>query len=305
MVLFPQSSGGYFGLPHGANSIKFAVRGDTLWESIWANVINAPENEGAPVPCDHMVFAWLDPSLREMPLGRKDESARRSVARSKLPSYFVPLPRRYLLGVQTTGLCDLTDVEGPSYTDYKRWPAGLQYEPRNWTMPFVAERKTYVFGASGWRPKTAASDSQEGNANGPEFVNANGPLRFDDWLEASLDEAREPPEQAELDQKYKSVDQPAAVVAFRKRAMLLTEVQKSTALVTEVGFRLEAIGANLDGKVMAAFSRRQLPLWYARDHLSHLGRDARFGRRHGRQPGQGDQNCHASGGEAKASRCRS
>jgi CRISPR system Cascade subunit CasA len=271
MVLFPQTGGGYFGLPHGPDSIKFAVRGRTLWASIWANVLGPTDDDGRPVPCDQTVFAWLDPNLGKMPLGRKDVGARRSIARSAMHASFLPLPRRYLLAAPITAQCDLTDVDGPGFTNYKRWPAGLQYEAKNWTMPFVAERKTYSFGANGWRLKTTAADNDEGaKVSGPTFVKARGPLRFDDWLELSLDTDEELPATAKPEDVRRRVERPGIVVGFQSRATSLVEEDRSSTLAADIGFRLEAIAASLDGKVMATLSRRQLPLWRVRDQAATI-----------------------------------
>jgi CRISPR system Cascade subunit CasA len=75
MVLFPAAGGGYYGLPHGADSIKYQITGRTLWETLWANVLctDDPRLGGAPFPppSDPRLFPWLDPRLPHMSLQRK------------------------------------------------------------------------------------------------------------------------------------------------------------------------------------------------------------------------------------------
>src|SRR5262249_2449629 len=88
MVLFPPSGGGYFGLPHRIDSLKFAVTDDTLWRSIAVNLLDRQQGAMSagpwPAPCDLTVFPWLDPSLAALSLKRGHPEARRLVRRSSI-----------------------------------------------------------------------------------------------------------------------------------------------------------------------------------------------------------------------------
>lgn len=173
MVLFPPGGGGYLGLPHGADSIKFQMVGATLWETLWLNVLTRDaEGMGTaawPAPPDATVFPWLDDSLADMPLGRKDEEAGRSMERARLHPAHIPMPRRYLLGPPAPGQCDLTGLDGLVFTGYSRWPKGLAYQAKGWWMP--------------WASCFLSPDKPD---DPPQFLRARGPLRFDDWLETAL-----------------------------------------------------------------------------------------------------------------------
>ena len=180
MVLFPPGGGGYFGLPHGADSIKYQMVGDTLWRTLWLNVLypgmdgyDGP-GAGRPAPLDASAFPWLDPELPHLPLGRRDEGAAKALDRPRLHPAHIPMPRRYLLSPPVPGRCDLTGLEGPVYQSYDRWPKGLQYAPRGWRYPNVS--RIEVVG----KPEEEA-----------RFARASGPLRFDDWLETALAPPRE------------------------------------------------------------------------------------------------------------------
>lgn len=176
MILFPPAGGGYFGLPHGSDSIKYQLIGRTLWETLWLNVLlpskhgalNAPQWQWPPQP--EAVFPWLDSSLRDMPLGRREVAAARPQERPGFHPATLLLPRRYRLCAARPGRCDLSGLEGAVFNSFARWPKGLQYQPRNWWLPSVAELVV-----------TDAKPDQ-----GPRFLKARGPLRFDDWLETAL-----------------------------------------------------------------------------------------------------------------------
>jgi CRISPR system Cascade subunit CasA len=124
MVLFPPSGGGYFSLPHGIDSLKFAVAGDTLWRSIAANVLDRQQgvmSSGSwPAPCDFTLFPWLDPGLTALSLKRGHPEARRLVHRSGVHPAVIPLPRRYLLCEPSKRRCDLTGAIGPTFAHYER-----------------------------------------------------------------------------------------------------------------------------------------------------------------------------------------
>jgi hypothetical protein len=287
MVLFPPAGGGYFTLPHGIDSLKFAIIGDTLWRSISANLMDRSQGEMAeaqwPAPCDASVFPWLDPSLRELSLKRNRPDARRLVRRSSLHPAFIPLPRRYKLGEPCERCCDLTGLVGPSFTSYERWPKGLQYDARDWRPPFAAIIEQLEWAGETWVPRrakpkarsepdesTAAAD--EPDLAGPIFLKSRGSLRFDQWLELSIGDPPPPPRTPGKEKKWYRVLRPLVVSAFMAREPALTDelglTHQQSALARRTGFRLEAMAAVLDGKTLGGFERRSLALWWADDRVS-------------------------------------
>ncbi len=245
MVLFPSAGGGYFGVPTGAASVKFAVDGGSLWWSLWANVLPGddafwPEGTAFPAPCDGSVFPWLDPTLRHMALGRKDPAGRRTVRATDRHPAAIPMPRRYLLEPPIHGRCSLTGVEGPVFRAYRRWPAGLQYDPEGFRTVWAAERERWGRSGEHWTPRSR------------EVVQAKTPLRFDDWLEAALGSERGAPSAGSTGRSWERVI-PAPVV---RRAAALVEM-----LDGEAGLRVKAAALVLDGKVPAASAERRQPLY--------------------------------------------
>lgn len=265
MVLFPSAGGGYFGMPTGAQSVKFAVGAGSLWRSLWANVLSGddpfwPKGTTFPAPCDGTVFPWLDPTLRRLPLGRSDSARLRAVqATNRHPAAIrmprrdplepppkechpaaIPMPRRYLLGPPTEGRCSLTDVEGPVFRTYRRWPRGLQYDREGFRTVWAAERERWTRSGKEWTPSSS------------EVVKAETPLRFDDWLEAAFWSERSPPSAETTARTWERVI-PAPVV---QRAAERVEKLEAELLV-------EATALVLEGKVPAASAERRQPL-YAR-----------------------------------------
>jgi CRISPR system Cascade subunit CasA len=277
-VLFPPSGGGYFSLPHGIDSLKFAMAGDTLWRSIAANVLDRQQgvmSSGSwPAPCDFTVFPWLDPGLAALSLKRGHPDARRLVRRSGVHPAAIPLPRRYLLCEPSKRRCDLTGALGPTFAHYERWPNGLQYESRDWWAPFAASVEILEWTGSNWaprkaKPKARADDDEvsaegaDSEAAGTMFLKSRGPLRFDQWLELSLDNPPSPPTDGGTAKQWRRVLRPPTVSAFAAREPRLAEelgraLQRS-ALTRRTGFRLEATGAVLDGKALGGFDQAASP----------------------------------------------
>lgn len=255
MVLFPPGGGGYFGLPHGADSLKFRLLGPTLWHSLWLNVLAAgqpglehPRAQEPAGPDDPAVFPWLDPDLPDLPLGRRDEGAAKPMERAALHPFHIPMPRRYLLSPPVPGRCDLTGQEGLVYTSFSRWPKGLQYQPRLWWHPAVSQR-------------TPKKDDEP-----PKFLRASGPLRLDDWLEIALLEDQNgspPPGRPQLPSPLAQIRQ-----VISNRSSALTELQaldrRGSALSRQSALpvRVQATGLYLFGKAMGGLSQRELPLWH-------------------------------------------
>ncbi|MCM8738626.1 type I-E CRISPR-associated protein Cse1/CasA [Azospirillum sp. A1-3] len=253
MVLFPPGGGGYLGLPHGADSIKFQMVGATLWETLWLNVLtrHADGMETAlwPAPLDATVFPWLDGSLAGMPLGRKDEQASRSMERRRLHPAHIPMPRRYLLAPPVPGRCDLTGLEGPVFTGYSRWPKGLAYQPTGWWMPWASRI-------------VSAGKSDEPS----QFLRARGPLRFDDWLETALltdqpaTSASRPAKQRLLPpvlRQFQSAGSPRPAGPSRR-----TRAERSaTALMEEDSLRVRACAQFFYNKPVGGMSQRELPVF--------------------------------------------
>jgi CRISPR system Cascade subunit CasA len=285
MVLFPPSGGGYFSLPHGIDSLKFAVASDTLWRSIAANLLDrqqgAMSSGSWPAPCDFTVFPWLDPGLAALSLKRGQPEARRLVRRSSIHPAAIPLPRRYLLCESSQRRCDLTGVLGPTFARYERWPNGLQYDSRDWWAPFAASVEMLEWTGSNWAPRNAKvkarpDDHDEASVEGSDtessstmFLKSRGPLRFDQWLELSLDDPPSPPTDGGTAKRWRRVLRPPAVSAFAAREPRLAEefgrASQRSSLARRTGFRLEATSAALDGKALSGFDQGSLPLWWARD----------------------------------------
>jgi CRISPR system Cascade subunit CasA len=288
-VLFPPSGGGYFSLPHGIDSLKFAVTGSSLWQSITANLLDRQQGVMSPgpwpAPCDCTVFPWLDSGLATLSLKRGDPEARRTVLRSSVHPATIPLPRRYKLCEPSEGVCDITGIRGVSFAGYERWPNGFQYEPRDWWAPFVASIELLEWTGNKWGPrksKAKARATADGNrvpaasadseAVSTMFLKSRGPLRFDQWLELSLGNPPLPPADGGTGKAWQRVIPPPVVSAFIAREPFLAEelgrASQRSALARRTGFRLEAIGATLDRKALGGFDRGSLSLWCARDDVA-------------------------------------
>ncbi|MFC7334752.1 type I-E CRISPR-associated protein Cse1/CasA [Rhodocista pekingensis] len=254
MVLFPPGGGGYLGLPHGADSIKFQLIGRTLWETIWLNVLTRGAEGGGDAvwparPDDPTAFPWLDPALPGMPLGRKEDGAARPMNRAALHPAHIPMPRRYLLAPPVQGRCDLTGREGPVFTGYSRWPKGLQYQPDGWWFPAMV------------RIEDAAKPDAP-----PQFLRARGPLRFDDWLESAMlkDEERAPDRKDRPQGKVRRL--PPVLRQFKAGAAGAAELSdggtRATALMEDGSVRVRVFAQYPFGKAVGGMSQRELPLWH-------------------------------------------
>ena len=178
IALFPPGGGGYFGLPHGSRSLKFALVADSLWRSLWLNVLNHTDlnlaaerwcasllrQGGRMAPVDRTTFAWLSPDLAEMAAER---GTRRRVLPQQIHRAGIPMQRRYRLDPPCAGRCGLTGMEALVFASYRRWPGGLNYMETGWAPLVVAGRE----GKKGREILPSRSD---------------GPLRFDDLLDVPI-----------------------------------------------------------------------------------------------------------------------
>jgi CRISPR system Cascade subunit CasA len=256
MVLFPPGGGGYFGLPHGADSIKYQLVGRTLWETLWLNVLGehdpdfGDERWSWPAPARE-VFPWLLKDLRVLPLGRADAGAALTQERAAMHPAAIPMPRRYRLAPAEVGECSLTGLTGPVYRTYMRWPKGLQYAPRGWWHLAVA----------GLPPKEGAGEDN------PRFVKARGPLRFDDWLDIAL----------QHEGRHRL---PKVVRQLNLRKMTLKEALEdretlggggATAYSDTLPVRVRAFAQYFLGKPVGGMTQRELPVWHLdSDELEEL-----------------------------------
>ena len=242
MVLFPSPGGGHFALPTGIDSVKFAVVGDTLWRSLWANVHTADRT-----PPDRRAFPWLDPRWREQQLGKapwfKEEANQVRVAGQAQ----IPMQRRHLLGSASADRCHMSGVDGSCFTTFERWPSGPLYSPVGFIPAWAAVRPS--------KRKGAAPDTFE-------YRRARHRMRFDDWLDIALgrqsNEGNEP-----------GWSVPDAIQRFTARCdSVLDELESIGEMASSTGtafrelpFRVEAVALVIDGKAAVASSRRALPLW--------------------------------------------
>ncbi|MFZ1429009.1 MAG: type I-E CRISPR-associated protein Cse1/CasA [Geminicoccaceae bacterium] len=270
MVLFPAAGGGYYGLPHGTDSIKYQILGHSVWETLWANVLKPddPRLDGAPFPppCDHRVFPWLDPSLKHMSLTRKDPEATRDIGIADRHPAGIAMPRRYLLDPPAAGRCALSGLSGPVFRSFRRWPNGLRYLSAGWFSVLCGERQNFVPDGNGWRLKPPAV--KDGSEPGPSFIKAKGPLRYDDWLEAAIGyESPTPPSGSKSWQR--AVAAPVVKAFLARRGTLdeaswrqsEAEPRHTSMLGREMPFRVRATGVILDGKIAVATAERSLPLF--------------------------------------------
>jgi hypothetical protein len=246
MVLFPSPGGGHFGLPAGIDTIKFAVVGDTLWRSLWANIATGD----GKVPVGPRLFPWLDRRYRERPARKdpwfKDEANR--LYPGALPPWHIPMPRRYLLGRPARATCAATGMTVPCFASFERWQNGPMYAP------------------SGFRPVWASTRERTGGkatSGALDYRKASGPLRFDDWLEIGLGGAV-----GEGDKAGWSV--PDTIVRFTASLDAIADALEqhgdldaaaSSALARELPFRVRATAMVVKGKAPIASSTRELPLW--------------------------------------------
>jgi hypothetical protein len=171
------------------------------------------------------------------------------------------LTRRYLLRPPVDAVCSLTGHAGPCYSEYERWPQGPQIDPDSWRWWGVAERRALVREGDSWNLKRRT------------FADANGPLRFNDWLHIALGGDRPP--LSDRARTAEEIEPPPAIRAFRLRRRYLTEASRSlgrretfpatTVLGAGRGVRLSygvrAIVQFPFGEAVGGTSMRELPLY--------------------------------------------
>jgi len=256
-TLFPLPGGGFYTTPFGNRAIRYRVMGETLWERIALNLLprDHPTMRGAPwpAPCDGSTFAWLDPALPAMPLGRKDEGARLSRGETHMHPAGIMMPRRYLLDPPVAdGACMLSGVEGPAYASFTRWPGGIGYSfdrtldlRRHFS---VALRVTMKDGA----PEDTA------------FLQSRGrPLRFDDWV-GGLFEA----EDGGGSKGRRAVRPPPVLkgLAARLERLGAEEGRVTSGLGGRLPYTVRAV-TEYGGKVTEGVDVRETPLYDASEHV--------------------------------------
>ncbi|CCG07919.1 type I-E CRISPR-associated protein Cse1/CasA [Pararhodospirillum photometricum] len=194
-ALFCTGGGGYLGVPHKNHSPKYQVRGRTLWETLWLNVLDLSRDHKAlwPVPMDGRAFPWLREDVRRLDLGRQTEhlKKKRTEAKQKVLETVIPvgigdrhpagfvMPRRYLLDPPRQGVCGLSGEVGWVFETYQRWTQGLSYSSEGWVWPCVAPLEKI---------------DAEGRSQGRWYAQASSPLRLEDWLSPALGHEPPPPE---------------------------------------------------------------------------------------------------------------
>jgi hypothetical protein len=116
------------------------------------------------------------------------------------------------------------------------------------------------------------AENAESETAGTMFLRARGLLRFDQWLELSIDKPPSPPADGGKMKSWSRLLRPPVVSDFAAREPLLAEefgrASQRSALARRTGFRLEATSAVLDGKALGGFDRGSLPLWWAQDRAA-------------------------------------
>ncbi len=179
-TVFPTGGGGYYNPSFGDSALKYVVRADTLWRSLWLNVLpaNAPGFGASewPAPCDERTWPWLREDLRAMEEGKAEKGEEIGVGEADVHPAAPQMPRRYLLDGFVEAVCGLTSVLGPCAAGLHRWPHGLAYrfDPkldarRCWSVAMRGKKEVDTGRVALDTPlKTAAT------------------MRFDDWLKGAL-----------------------------------------------------------------------------------------------------------------------
>lgn len=241
MVLFPSGGGGHYGLPTGLDTIKFAVTGDTLWRSLWANV-----QPGEPAAPDGATLPWRDPCWRDRQTAKDSWFQEHRLRLAGRPH--IPMPRRYLLGRERRAVCAATGLHGLCFEAFERWPHGPSYE-REGFQPSWSSAKEKL--------------DEKSPIGTYDYRRAKGPLRFDDWLEVSLGHGTKEGNKPgwgvpDAVQRFMSaVD--SVVDAFERRGLLGSAPGSTLAL--ELSFKVRALAIVVGGKTPAASSVRELPVW--------------------------------------------
>ena len=242
MVLFPSPGAGrgQRGLPSGVDSIKFSVVGDTLWSSLWANILSA---EGGPQPADERTFPWLDPRWRERKLGEDEWFEEEGNRVIKPVGTQIPMQRRHLFGPAMPAPCYVSGVGGPTFAAFERWPDG----PIHPTAEFIPA----------WA-SVCISTKKNAQFLTYDYKRVGRPLRFDDWLGVGLSTPGKGWSVPDTIQRF-TIHRDSILDAL-ERAGELPSAVSSTAF-HELSFRIRAIALIVEGKTPAASSMRELPLW--------------------------------------------
>jgi CRISPR system Cascade subunit CasA len=256
-LLFPPAGGGYYATPSGADAVRYTIAGDTLWKSIWCNVLRRTSEEFAgrawPPAVDGKLFAWLDPRLRQAPLGRGEAGAVVPFDRATMHPAAILMTRRYLLQPHVQGRCALTGLEGPVYRAYERWPNGPQIEAESWTDGALSRLEAVTGGGNG--PWVAQPDRKIR----PAFMKASHGLRFDDWIGRAVTSDVEP----HAREKGEAIrwSTPPALREFQKLLSHLTDGDRTVRSTSHAGrFQLKAFAAVAADKLLSSVVERGLAL---------------------------------------------
>lgn len=120
----PQGSAGYFTSLRGGGPVSTIVVGDTLWETVWANVLEqaALDMKGRPEPTSF--FPWLKPESKKLKPGEV----------CPLHVYW-GMPRRVILEKPSDGICDLCNRTSEVYRSFLSHRGGFQYAETDWRHP--------------------------------------------------------------------------------------------------------------------------------------------------------------------------
>ncbi|ACJ00700.1 type I-E CRISPR-associated protein Cse1/CasA [Rhodospirillum centenum] len=250
-VLFIDKKGSYYSLPHGRTCILFQLVGRTLWETIWLNVLTRGTEGGGDAvwparPDDPTAFPWLDSGLRDMSLDSNNARATRSMSRATLHPAHIPMTRRYLLAPPVIDRCDLTGMDGPAFKSFSRWPRGLQYETPDWWF-YAAVRLE--------NPK---------KPDEPQFLSANGPLRFNDWIETAIFS------NAKNKNSKIIIHQPPSLRQFRSVFSASEELsehgRRTTAIIEDGAIKVRCFAQYCYGSSnIGGTSQYELPVWHLPD----------------------------------------
>lgn len=121
----PQGSAGYYTCLRGGGPSTTLVLGNTLWETVWANVLEQSvfDMKGRPDPATF--FPWAKP-VQPRHVKRADECP--------LHVYW-GMPRRVLLERSDPAPCDTCDSAAGAYRSFFSYRGGLHYSEPEWRHP--------------------------------------------------------------------------------------------------------------------------------------------------------------------------
>lgn len=250
-TVFPTGGGGYYNPSFGDSALKYMLRADTLWRSLWLNVLPAdsPGMDAAdwPAPCNERTWPWLHEKLRGMDLGKAEKGEEIGVAEADVHPAAPQMPRRYLLGGITEAACALTGVHGPCADGLHRWPHGLAYR----FDPKLDARRCWSVAMRGKKEP----DTERVELDVPLKTAAT--MRFDDWLEGTLP--------SDENRQKKSPISPAPilrVLSLERQKLRLGRRDGGTALGGRASaLSVTAIGRVASGKAAGGFETRSLPYY--------------------------------------------